>query len=248
MKHTLCVFTALALIAAPALAAQGGLPGLQQQIDTLQAQVSAMAAGDGTAEAIVGTWTGEHNSLVADSLTKVPSPGQVTTEAFFHVFGHVDGGLDVGLGPGNFDTLEPFFHIQIMGPTKCGGTAGAGLPAIVDCFVPQGRFTVGANPSFWFVKGDRAPITVTLARNGMNLTGCTAASCPDPSAATLRGAVVGNNLFLLRIVAPGTGPCGTGIFQGTAALSGDHTRMTFSGSGVDSDCSHMVVTLNLRKS
>src|SRR5258708_13564565 len=135
MKDIVCVLTALDIMAAPALAAQGGLPGLQQQIDTLQAQVSAMAAGDGTAEAIVGTWTGEHNSLVADSLTKVPSPGQVTTEAFFHVFGHVDGGLDVGLGPGHFDTLEPFFHIQIIGPSNCCWQATPGLRGIFACFV-----------------------------------------------------------------------------------------------------------------
>jgi hypothetical protein len=236
MKHIPVVFASLAFFTAPALAA----PGLPEQIANLQAQIDVLRAGDGTAEAIVGTWTGEHNSLVVDQSFRTNAP-------FFHIHGHVDGGMDVGLGPGNFDEMQPFFHTQIMGLAQCSGSAG-GVPAVVGCFVPQGAFTVGLNPSFWVVKGDRGPMTITLARDGTGLIGCSAASCPDSSAATLRGAVVGNNFFLLKLVAPGIGPCGTGVFQGTAALSADRTRMLFTGAGVDSDCSHTLFSLNLRKS
>ena len=247
MKHILGVFISLALFTVPAVAAKGGVNALQDQLDALQAQVDVMAAGDGTAEAIVGTWIGEQNSLVVDRLVKQTSPGVFANEPFFHIFGHVDGGLDVGLGPGNFDELQPFYHSQIMGMGLCGSPPGT-APAIVNCFVPQGTVNVGANPSFWFVKNDRGPITITLARTGMNLTGCTAASCPNAAAAGLRGTVVGNGFFLLRIVSTDVGLCGNAVFQGTAALSLDRTRMTFSGAGIDSDCSHRVFSLNLRKS
>lgn len=244
MKHILFVFTSLAFLAHPAAAAPPvGLPALQAQVESLQAQVNAMAAGDGTAEAMAGTWTGEHNSLVVNRAVNRSSPSApFTNEPFFHVFGFVNGGIDAGLGPGKFDALQPFFHTQIMGPDQCGGTA------VVNCFVPQGMQTVGINPNFFIAKGERGPMTLTLTHNGRSLSGCAATACPDASAAGLRGAVVGNNFVTLRVFLPQVGACGNGIFQGTASLSLDRTRMTFSGAGIDSDCAHVIFSLNLSKS
>lgn len=250
MKRILFVFTSLAFFTVPAAAVPVSLPALQAQVESLQAQVNAMAAGDGTAEAMAGTWTGEHNSLVVNRAVNRSSPSApFTNEPFFHVFGYLNGGIDVGLGPGNFDTLQPFFHTQIMAQEQCASIplAGGGT-AVVNCFVPKGMFTVGINPNFFVAKGERGPMTLTLTHNGRSLSGCAAAACPDASAAGLRGAVVGNNFVALRMFSPQAGACGNAIFQGTASLSLDRTRMTFSGAGIDSDCSHVIFSLNLRKS
>ena len=67
---------------------------------------------------------------------------------------------------------------------------------------------------------------------------------------TLTGVVLSNNFFLLRIRAPATGQCaptGFVIYQGTGSLSGDRTRLTFTGSAIDADCQHTVFRVALSR-
>src|ERR1043166_1495384 len=99
MLHILFLAAAFISFAVPTMAQQGGLPAVQAQINVLQAQnaslqqqinslktslgtlqteidnlTSAVADDDGTAQALVGTWTGSVRSLQFDKTGHVTSP------------------------------------------------------------------------------------------------------------------------------------------------------------------------------
>ena len=58
--------------------------------------------------------------------------------------------------------------------------------------------------------------------------------------------MVSGNLFLLKAIVPGSGPGGPGRFQGVASFSSiDPNQLIFTGSGVDADCSHEFLSINL---
>jgi hypothetical protein len=68
--------------------------------------------------------------------------------------------------------------------------------------------------------------------------------------AALSGIVLSNNFFLLRARAAATGPCastGFVVYQGTGSLSGDRTRLLFTGSTIQADCQHTVFRAALTK-
>lgn len=229
MKYILFLVTSFVFVAVPALAQQAGVPGLQEQINALQVQnaslqqqitslqtsvgglqtqmnelISFGVGDDGTAGAIVGTWTGWVNSVHFETSAGLP---------FFRVFGAVQ------------DSVTPNFTVPIPG---------------------LGDMIVGVNPARWLVEGQSNPVTFTLTRDGMKLLGT--ATDVDNHLIQLRGTVVSNNFFVLKVILPATGPCGTRVVQGTGSLSSDRMRMVFTGSGIGEDCSsHEVVSVSLTK-
>lgn len=252
MRFLLLLVTALVFIAVPAVAQQGGLPALQEKINVLQAQNSSLqqqistlntsvgglqaqvdkltwsvADDDGTAQALVGTWTGSVSSVEFDRSVKFTSPGSPPQSAqFFNIFG--------GVPP----AVAPAFAVPILGP--CFG--GSGL-------CQTGSMMVGVNPEFWLARGGNPdPITFTLTRDGMKLSGTVIQD--NQQVATLSGIVLSNNFFLLRARVAATGPCastGFVIFQGTGSLSADRTRLLLTGSAVEADCQHSIFRVALTK-
>jgi hypothetical protein len=205
--------------------------GLRVSVGDLQTRLDELASGavdDGTAEAIVGTWSGSGNSVIFDRSTKFTAPGSPPqTAQFFSIFG--------GTPPG----LTSAFAVPILGP--CVGGPGA---------CQTGTMMVGVNPEFWVVRGGTDPdeIAFTLARDGLKLSGTV--SQGGLEIGTLSGIVLSNNFFLLRARVPATGPCagnGVVVFQGTGSLSLDRTRMLVTGSAVEADCQHTVFRLGLSK-
>lgn len=240
MKCMSLLVTSLVLVAVPALAQQGGLPAVQAQIDALQAQnaslqqqidklSSVVAADDGTAQALVGTWTGTVSSVEFDRSVKFTSPDSPPASGpFFNIFGGVPA------------SVAPTFTVPILGPCA-GGVSGT---------CQTGDMIVGVNPEFWLARGSNNPdpITFTLTRDGMKLSG--AVIQDNQEFATLSGIVLSNNFFLLKARAPATGPCaGTGfvVYLGTGSLSVDRTRMLVTGSAIEADCQHSVFRVGLTK-
>ncbi|MBI1963139.1 MAG: hypothetical protein HYS37_07190 [Candidatus Rokubacteria bacterium] len=254
MKCMSLLVTSLVLVAVPALAQQGGLPAVQAQINALQAQnasleqqitglqtslgglqiqidelSSVVAADDGTAQALVGTWTGAVSSVEFDKSVKFTSPGSPPASGpFFNIFGGVPA------------SVAPTFAVPILGSCT-GGVSGT---------CQTGNMIVGVNPEFWLARGSNNPdpITFTLTRDGMKLSG--AVIQDNQEFATLSGIVLSNNFFLLKARAPATGPCaGTGfvVYLGTGSLSVDRTRMLVTGSAIEADCQHSVFRVGLTK-
>ena len=173
MKRIVLVVPLVLWFAAPALAQQGGVPALQAQIKALQAEhaslqeqitglqtslgglqtqlhevVSAMAADDGTAQALEGTWTGSVSSVEFDRSTKFTAPGSPPSAAlFFSIFGGVPAGT------------APNFAVPLLGP--CTGMPGT---------CQTGAMMIGVNPEFWLAKsGAPGPMTFTLTHPGLKL-------------------------------------------------------------------------------
>src|ERR1043166_2610795 len=209
MLHIIFLVAAFISFAVPALAQQGGLPAVQAQINVLQAQnaslqqqinslktslgtlqteidnlTSAVADDDGTAQALVGTWTGSVSSINFDKSVKFTSPNSPPELAqFFNIFG------------GAFPGVAPAFAVPALGP--CAG----GVPGTCQ----TGNMMVGVNPEFWLARGNNEPITFTLTRDGMKLSGTV--MLQNQETATLSGIVLSNNFFLLKAREPATGPC-----------------------------------------
>lgn len=230
----------------PALAQ--GLPGLekrvtqleardavlQKQIDSLQSQVLALSSviqpDDGTAQALVGTWTGSVNSLQFRRAVRNVG-GMLQFENFFNLF-------PAPPPPGGFtgNPSGPAFGFTVTQPQN-------GLP-----------MTVQVNPEMWLGRSDPIiPVTFTIKRNGMALegTGTASPAGEPPILFNLFGAVLSNNFFLLKLRVPGSGNCavnGAVILQGTGSLNPlTRTGMTFTGSALDGDCSHTVFRVGLTK-
>src|SRR5262249_17435291 len=233
-------------IAAPALAQQGGLPAANARIDALQEQnaalqqlisnlqtatsglqsqidnITAAIADDGTAQALAGTWAGSANSVQFRRAVRSPSQG-LDFEQFFFLF---PAGSPGGPAAG-FTVMQPQ-NLQPM--------------------------TVQVNPEMWLARGDAlTPVTFTITRDGMKLGGNgTVFPQGDPSVSfDLSGAVLSNNFFLLKLRVPATGTCaaanGVMILQGIGSLNLARTGMTFTGSALEGDCSHMVIRVGLTK-
>jgi hypothetical protein len=104
-------------------------------------------ADDGTAQAVVGTWTGSVSSVAFDKAVKFTSPTTPPSSMqFFDVFG--------GVPP----TVTTNFAVPILGP------CGSGL-------CQTGNMFLGVNPDVWLARGDTNPVTFTLDRDGANLSG-----------------------------------------------------------------------------
>jgi len=244
MTSVLLVALSLIFFAAPALAQPGGLPAVNGQIDALQAQISnlqtatsslqrqinnitAAIADDGTAQALAGTWAGSANSVHFRRAVTSASPGSpLDFEQFFFLFPAGPGGQPNGPAAG-FTVVQPQ-NLQPM--------------------------TVQVNPEMWLARGDGpTPVTFTITRDGMKLGGNgTAFSQGDPPVSfDLSGAVLSNNFFLLKLRVPATGNCavnGVMILQGVGSLNPvTRTGMTFTGSALEGDCTHMIVRAGLTK-
>ncbi len=204
---------------------QQQMNNLQGSISALQSQVDALSGDDGTAQALVGTWTGGVNSVQFAPAVKYP------------------------IGPGSY---EPFFNAvegQYLGPTPFFFT-----PSLNPCTNNDpstcAPSKIGINPQYWLAKSFPGnPVTITVTRDGKMLSGTVATT--DPDFGELTGVALSNNLFLLKVRAHvPVGQCaGNGIvvYQGIGSLSPDRTRMTFTGSAVESDCQHSIFRLNLQK-
>jgi len=242
------VLISLVFIAAPALAQQGGLPAVKAQIDALQAQnadlqqqisnlqtatsglqtqinnITVATADDGTAQALAGTWAGSANSV-----------------QFRRAVTNSQGSLD----------FEQFFFLFPAGPDGQPNGPAAGFTVVQ----PQNLkpMTVQVNPEMWLARGDAlVPVTFTITHDGLKLGGTgTALPQGDPPVSFgLSGAVLSNNFFLLKLRVPATGNCavnGVMILQGIGSLNLARTGMTFTGSALEGDCSHMVVRAGLTK-
>ncbi len=220
MKYILLLVISLVFAGVPAFAQQGGLPALQARINALQAQINALAAPG--ADAINGTWSGTIRSL-----------GLAPASPSFRIFG--------GVVPG---ALADTFQIPTLGSGTCTGLGGVSVPCLNH--IGDTVVSLNVNPEESLVKGkaDNTPITFTLTRSGPELSG--SASTPDGGAVTVVGAVVSDSFFLVKAIAPGPGPCSPGRFQGVASFSSiDPNRLIITGSGIDSDCSHDLFTINL---
>jgi hypothetical protein len=247
MRSIPSIVTLLAFAASPALAQ--GLPGLekrveqleaqntlqQQQIDNLQTQIlnlsNAIPPDDGTAQALVGNWTGSVNSL-----------------QFRRAVRNVGGVLQ----------FENFFTLFPAPPPPGGFTGNPSGPAFGFTVVqPQNSLpmTVQVNPEMWLGRADPVnSITFTIKRNGMALEGTGSAIADGQSIPfDLFGAVLSNNFFLLKLRVPGSnGTCaaagGVLIIQGTGSLNPLTRRgMAFTGTFLDGDCSHTVFRAGLTK-
>ena len=236
MKYACVIVASLFLGVVPARAQQGGLPVTQSQVNALQAQIdslqgsllalqkrvdnlsSTVVKDDGTADALVGTWNGSANTIQFRRA--------------------VIGGSQ----------FEQFFFVS-----PAGGQQGpmASFSVVQPNNLPM---TVGVNPEMWLARSDgQVPVTVTIKRNGMALEGTgTASPSGEPVISfNLFGVVLSNNFFLLKLRVPVPGNCavnGVMILQGTGSLNPTtRTGMTFTGSALEGDCSHMVFRLGLTK-
>jgi hypothetical protein len=245
MTSFLLVALSLIFIAAPALAQQGGLPAANARIDALQAQnaalqqqisnletatsglqtqidnITAAIVDDGTAQALAGTWAGSAHSVHLRRAVTSTSPGSLDFEQFFFLF-----------------------------PAGSTGGPAAGFTVLQPGFQPM---TVQVNPEMWLARGDGpTSVTFTITRDGMKLVGNGNASPQGdpPVSFDLSGAVLSNNFFLLKLRVPATGNCavnGVMILQGIGSLNPARTGMTFTGSALQGECTHMIVRAGLTK-
>ena len=148
--------------------------------------------------------------------------------------------------------LRTVFFLFPAGPGGQPNGPAAGFTVVQ----PQNLqpMTVQVNPEMWLARGDAlVPATFTITRDGMKLGGNGTASPQDdpPVSFDLSGAVLSNNFFLLKLRVPATGNCavnGVMILQGVGSLNPvTRTGMTFTGSALEGDCTHMVVRAGLTK-
>ena len=221
--------TPIASLQSSVAALQTPIAGLQSSVTALQTQVTQVgAADDGTAQALVGAWTGSVSSVEFDRSQKPPPQGSAP---FFNVFSNINP----------TSVMSQSFTVPILGPCG-GGVSGA---------CQTGNTIVAVNPEFWVVRGSAAPdpVSMTLTRDGMNVSG-TLSMANDQVAAPVTGRVLSNNFFLLRIRVPEPGPCaanGFVTYQATGSLSPDGLRMQLTGSAIQADCQHSVFRVTLAK-
>jgi hypothetical protein len=247
MKKVLLFATPLLLFASGAPGQ--GLPALRDAVEALQARTAALesrvtgtqnsvtsletrlnalesaSADDETAAALVGTWSGSISSVELEQSMRFTGPATLpTTPPFFQIFGGVPA-----------QTVASF-AIPILVPGTNGGLDQGGA------------MHVRVNPEYWVARGGSEMLSFTLSRDGMKLFGDVRRD--NAVLATLTGIVLGNNFFLLRARAANSGPCtstGFVVFQGTGALSADHTRLLFTGTAFTQECKHEIFNVRLSK-
>ena len=193
--------------------------GLQSSVANLQSQINALGApapDDGTAAALVGTWTGTVTSLQFDRAVSA------TNHAQFFSLATIPGQFSVSTG----------FQVPLVSVCQQSG---------VLC--QTGFLNVGVNPDYWLGRSTTSPqVAFALARSGANLSGNVTQN--GQPFAELSGIVLANNFFLLKVRVPATGNCaaatGFVVFQGVASLTPDRSRFSFTGTAIEGDCQHTV--------
>jgi hypothetical protein len=172
--------------------------------------------------------------------------------------------LIVGTWSGTIQTIQqlerPFFiSTESPSPTNevrvnnviavniCGSISGVNNE--LPCALPVTNQVVSFNmpDDDNLVKGTIGNgVTLQIALQNGSITGTI--NTPEGDL-TIDGIVLkANRFFLLNVTDEGAGACSPGQFQGTASIvPSNKSRMIFTGSGVDKDCSHQLVTGSFTK-
>jgi hypothetical protein len=206
------------------LAAQ--LEALQAQLTNLQAQVDALAAAvapdDGTAAALVGTWTGPARSMEfvgafpgAEPFFRVQNPGGTTFQPSFSVLQSFEGPIaSIGVNPA-YRVARPSEDPGLALTLLRDGTTLSGLASQGGADVARLRGLVLGNNFF------------LLRACAMFPAGPSGGPEPCPPSGSTSGPVV--------------------IYQAVGTLNRDRTRILLTGTALEADGHHSIFNLGLTR-